>query len=227
MQKLETIERISHPGSNPTAVIIWLHGLGADCNDFVPLIPELKLDKCVKFIFPNAPMRPITINNGYVMRGWYDIRELSAKSLGESADTTGINQSVGLINQIIDEQLSFGFKPEQIIIAGFSQGGVMSYVTGLSSKHKLGGIIALSGYLPNVDSFIATNYNNKTVPIFAAHGIEDPLVPYLAGTNASQKLIASGFNLNWHEYPMEHSVCAEEVQDLSAWVKGILTDSPK
>jgi phospholipase/carboxylesterase len=227
MQKLETIERVSHPGNSPTAVIIWLHGLGADYNDFVPLVPELNLDKCVKFIFPNAPMRPITINNGYVMRGWYDIRELSAKSLGESADTTGINQSVSLINQLIDEQLSLGFKSEQIIIAGFSQGGVMSYVSGLSSKHRLGGIVALSAYLPNADSFIDANSHNKNVAIFAAHGIEDPVVPYIAGTNASQKLIASGFNLNWHEYPMQHSLCAEEVQDLSNWFKQILADAPK
>ncbi len=225
MQQLEYIEKISHPGILATSVVIWLHGLGADCNDFVPLVPELNLSKCVKFVFPNAPMRPITINNGYVMRGWYDIYELTAKSLGENVDIVGINQSVSLINKIIEEQLSQGFKSEQIIIVGFSQGGVISYITGLSSKYKLGGIVALSTYLPNIDSCITSGY--KDIPIFASHGLQDNVVPYIAGNLAHQKLSTAGFKITWHEYQMAHSVCAEEIADLSKWFNDILAISSK
>ena len=220
MQQLEYIEKISVPGTLPTSIVIWLHGLGADYNDFVPLVPELNLAKNVKFIFPNAPMRPISINNGYTMRGWYDIYEQTAKSLGGNVDIAGINQSVSLINKIIEEQLSEGFKSEQIIIAGFSQGGVISYITGLSSKYKLGGIVALSTYLPNADSYITSNH--KDTPIFAAHGLQDNVVPYIAGNLAHQKLSAAGFKITWYEYPMAHSLCADEIADLSLWFNDIL-----
>ena len=220
---LEFIEKISHSDKPPISIVIWLHGLGADYNDFVPLVHELNLDKCVKFIFPNAPMRPITINNGYIMRGWYDIYELTAKSLGENVDIAGINQSVNLINKIIEDQLSQGFNSEQIIIAGFSQGGVISYITGLSSKYKLGGIVALSTYLPNVDSYITSNH--KYIPIFAAHGLQDNIVPYIAGNLAYQKLSTAGLKITWHEYPMAHSLCAQEIDDLSLWFNDILAGS--
>ena len=225
MQKLETIEKLSHQNTKPQAVVIWLHGLGADFNDFVPLVPELNLKECVKFIFPNAPMRPITINNGYVMRGWYDIHELTAKSLGEKVDIDGIKQSVDLVNQIIEEQISLGFNSKQIIIAGFSQGGVMSYTTGLSSKHQLGGIVSLSSYLPNIDSYIKSSH--KDTPIFAAHGLQDAVVPYIAGVTAYQKLNATGFNILWHEYQMGHSLCEKEVEDISVWLNKTLSNSLK
>lgn len=220
VQKLDTIEKLSHTDIPPKAVVIWLHGLGADYNDFVPIIPELNLNVCVKFIFPNAPMRPITVNNGYVMRGWYDIYELTAKSLGEKVDNVGINQSVNLINQIIEEQLSMGFNSKQIIIAGFSQGGVVSYITGLASKHQLGGIISLSSYLPNIDSYITSSH--KDTPIFASHGLQDPVVPYIAGNVAYQKLHTAGFNIIWREYQMGHSLCLDEINDLSLWLKNTL-----
>ena len=215
---LEYIEKLNHPNTPPELVVIWLHGLGADCNDFVPLVPELNLTQSVKFIFPNAPMIPITINNGYVMRGWYDIRDLSR--LGSAVDGQGIYMSVEAINYIIEQQLTLGFKSEQIVLAGFSQGGVISLTTGIMCKHKLGGIIALSAYLPDVET-LAKNQLNLTTPIFAAHGVQDPVVPYFAGKHAYTGLHTAGFNITWREYPMQHSVCAEEIQDLSAWFKNI------
>lgn len=225
MQELEYLEKYSLPGEKTIAVVIWFHGLGADYNDFVPLVPELNLDKCVKFIFPNAMMRPITINNGYVMRAWYDIHEFSAKSLGESVDRQGINESVNLINKLVSKQIESGFKPEQIILAGFSQGGVMSYTTFLLSQYKLGGVVALSCYLPDADKLISSNSINRETPIFAAHGLQDPVVPFIAGLNAYHKLEASGFNIKWYEYPMGHSLCNEEINDLSAWFRNLLKNS--
>ena len=216
---LEYIEKHNKPIQDAELVVIWMHGLGADCNDFVSLVPELNLDRSVKFIFPNAPMIPITVNNGYVMRGWYDIRDFSR--VGAAVDGEGIYRSVEAINHIIEEQIANGFKSEQIILAGFSQGGVMSYTTGIMSKHKLGGIIALSAYLPDVET-LAKNQANLNTPIFAAHGMQDPVVPYAAGNNAYTGLKAAGFNINWHQYPMQHSLCAQEIQDLSAWFKTIL-----
>ena len=222
MQNLEVLEKYSLAGEAPEAVVIWLHGLGADYNDFVPLVPQLNLKQNVKFIFPNAPMRPITINNGYVMRGWYDIRELSAKSLGQDVDRSGIADSVTAINVIIEEQLNLGFKAEQIILAGFSQGGVMSYITALMSKYKIGGIIALSCYLPDADKLLAECEINKATPIFAGHGLQDPVVPFIAGMTAYSKLKTAGFNIKWHEYPMAHSLCNHEIADLSDWFASVL-----
>ena len=220
MQNLEVLE-ILH-GETPEAVVIWLHGLGADYNDFVPLVPQLNLKQGVKFIFPNAPMRPITINNGYEMRGWYDIRELSAKSLGQDVDRNGIADSVVAINQIIEAQLQLGFRTEQIILAGFSQGGVMSYTTALMSKYKLGGVVALSCYLPDADRLLVDAEVNKTTPIFAGHGLQDPVVPFIAGMTAYSKLKSAGFNIQWYEYSMAHSLCNHEVADLSAWFTKVL-----
>lgn len=217
---LEFIEKYNVPGQKPVAVIIWLHGLGADYNDFVPLVPELRLTKSVKFVFPNSPMRPITVNNGYVMRGWYDIIDLSTR-IDSTIDFAGINQSVISIDKVIQDQLDQGFTAEQIIIAGFSQGGVMSYTTGLKSKHKLGGIIALSCYLPGVDDIIK-ECSNKSIKIFAAHGLQDPVVPCQAGEKAYKSLNAAQFNIQWHEYLMQHSVCNEEVADLSKWLNNII-----
>ena len=216
MQQLEYIEKYSLPGEHPEAVVIWLHVLGADYNDFVPLVPELNLSKCVKFIFPNAPMRPITINNGYVMRGWYDIYDLST-NIDTTTDFSGIEQSVAAINNLIQSQMAHGVNSEKIILAGFSQGGVLSYTAGLLSEKPLGGIIALSCYLPGVDKIIANGAGNKQVPIFAAHGLHDPIVPYTGGIGAYQKLKQAGFNIQWHEYPMEHSLYNEEISDLANW----------
>ena len=218
--KLEYIEKYTKSvATNPDLVVIWLHGLGANYDDFVPFVDMLKLDRNVKFIFPNAPMRPITINNGYVMRGWYDILEFNNR-IDETTDFAGINDSVLKINQLIDQQISQGIDSKRIMIAGFSQGGVISYTVALSSKLELGGVIALSCYLPGIDNLLKNNSsNNKKIPIFIAHGLHDAIVPYAIGIAAYQVLESSGFNtIKWHDYPMEHSVCDQEVCDLSIWL---------
>jgi len=218
--QLEFVEKYNKIGIPPELVVIWLHGLGADCNDFVPLIPQLNLDKSVKFIFPNAPMIPITINNGYVMRGWYDIIDLTRMD-GAVIDHDGITKSVNSINQLIESEISNGFKSEQIILAGFSQGGVISLATGLRSKHQLGGIIGLSCYLPDVTTLVKEYPQNQIMPIFMAHGLYDPVIPVIAGKNSYQCLNTAGFNIKWHEYPMEHSVCNEETQDIAKWFQNL------
>lgn len=216
---LEYIEEFNKSGQKPERLVVWLHGLGANCNDFVPLIAELKLNKAVKFIFPNAPLRPITINNGYTMRGWYDIRSLT--DLRDDIDTEAILVSVKQIEEIITNQIQqHGFSTDQIVIAGFSQGGVISYVTAILSQYKFAGIMALSCYLPHLQYNLSNSINLQT-PIFAAHGVQDNVVPLIAGTNARQKLVDAGFNLAWHEYTMPHSVCAEEVVDINNWLNTV------
>jgi phospholipase/carboxylesterase len=217
--KLEYIEKFSHPGKPADAVVIWLHGLGADNNDFVPIVRELPLKHSIKFIFPNAPMRPITINGGYVMRGWYDIKELN--NLADLTDIDGINQSVTQIEAIIEEQINLGIDSKRIILAGFSQGGVISYVTGINSKYRLGGILAMSCYLPSMP-IKTENSINKITPFFAIHGTEDPVVPYPGGLQAYEELKKHGFNIKWAEYPMLHSVCLEEIADIGTWLDSII-----
>ena len=219
---LEYIERLSNPSVKPEAVVIWLHGLGASCDDFVPIVPELQLSHSIKFVFPNAPMRPITINNGYVMRAWYDIRDLGG-SVAHFIDEAGINQSVKQVEELIAQQIKLGFDENQIIIAGFSQGGVISYITGINTKYKLGGVLALSCYLPKSVAKLDDSVN-KATPIFACHGKHDVVVPYAAGLHAYNELNQQGYNIKWAEYPMEHSVCAEELQDISKWINSCLTN---
>lgn len=218
---LDCLEEYSLSGENPVAVVIWLHGLGADYNDFVPVVPQLGLSKCVKFIFPNAPTRPITINNGYVMRAWYDISDIDR--IDASIDFDGINESVAAIDALVEQQIGMGFRSEQIILAGFSQGGVISYTAGLTSKHKLGGIIALSCYLPGIDKLIENSAPfHKTVPIFAAHGLHDSMVPYAIGSMVYQSLESAGFKIDWSGYAMEHSLCIQEIGDISQWIEHII-----
>ncbi|MCE3268358.1 MAG: carboxylesterase 2 (esterase ii) [Burkholderiales bacterium] len=217
--QLEYIERYSQPKAPVDAVVILLHGLGADNNDFVPLVQELPLKHSIKFIFPNAPKRPITLNGGYVMRGWYDIKELS--NLNHLTDTDGINQSIRQIEAIIQQQIDAGFTADKIIIAGFSQGGVISYITGINSKYKLGGILAMSCYLPVMPTRIEESIN-KTTPFFALHGTEDQVVPYIAGVQAYEELKKHGYNIKWAEYPMPHSVCLQEIADIGAWLDSII-----
>jgi len=219
--KLEYIERQNIQGKVPEAVIIWLHGLGADNADFIPLIPELNLAQSVKFVFPNAPMRPITINNGYIMRGWYDILDLGG--LHSQIDRAGILDAVEQINALIDLQLKAGFSADKIFLAGFSQGGVISYTTGIMSPHQLGGVLALSCYLPDREDLVTRYTLNKSTPIFAAHGTQDNMVPYPAGIHAYQTLKSNGYNISWYEYPMGHNVCALEIQDMSQWLNRIFS----
>lgn len=217
--KLEYIEKFNQPNMPVDAVVIWLHGLGADNNDFVPIVQELPLKHSIKFIFPNAPMRPITINGGYIMRGWYDIKELS--NLAHSTDIDGINQSVMQIESMIQNQVDAGISADRIILAGFSQGGVISYITGINSKYKLGGILAMSCYLPLIPTKIE-NSLNKITPFFAIHGTQDTVVPYQGGLHAYDELKKQGFNIKWAEYPMPHSVCLEEIADIGTWLDSII-----
>lgn len=219
---LESLEKVNYPGSVVEYVVIWLHGLGADCHDFAPLVSELKLTKTVKFIFPNAPMLPITLNNGYVMRAWYDIKSLDR--IDNLIDNQGIDNSVSAINSLIEHAIKSGISAERIILAGFSQGGVISYTAGIRSHHKLGGILALSCYLPNADKLVSSASINKDTPIFAIHGKNDHVVAYDIGYTAYSKLKSGGFNISWQEYDMEHNVCYEEINDIRAWFENIFVD---
>ena len=203
--------------------VIWLHGLGADGNDFVPLIPELNLPESlsIKFIFPHAPVRPITLNNGYKMRAWFDVFSLDRANNAKEDD---ILTTVGWINQLIDAEIESGKKAEKILLAGFSQGGVIALQAGLRYPKRLAGIMALSTYIPFDESLLAqSNPHNKDLAIFAAHGLADPVIPVASWQDYVPKLEAAGFDVEAHSYPMEHSLCAEEIQHISAWLQKVLS----
>jgi len=218
MTKLECIE--INPDIKPKMAVIWLHGLGADGHDFVSIVPELHLpnDLPVKFIFPHAPMRPITINNGCVMRAWYDIKQLNG-SLGEE-DEAGIRDSAAKIHALIEQEKSLGLPSDKIILAGFSQGGAMALYVGLRYPEKLAGIIALSSYLP-LNKLLTQEKSaaNQDVPIMMAHGTEDPLIPVMFAKASKDFLIQHGYQVAWHTYPMSHTVCIQEIDDISRWLQ--------
>ena len=213
---------IVNPKNKPEATIIWTHGLGADGHDFEGIIPELKVDTLnIRFIFPHAPIQPITINGGMAMRGWYDIKNIT--NIEREVDNNGIQDSVNRVLKIIDTQISEGIPSEKIILAGFSQGGVIALNTAFQCKHKLGGVLALSTYLPNWDHFKAQNLkHNNDIPFVIAHGSLDPVVPYQAGQHLFNTLNNEGFKVDFHTYPMQHQVCLEEIQMLSKWIFKIL-----
>ncbi|MDH5571282.1 MAG: alpha/beta hydrolase [Gammaproteobacteria bacterium] len=202
--------------------IIWLHGLGADGYDFEPIVPELRLDdKGIHFIFPHAPVRPVTINAGASMRAWYDIYAINA---GAPEDKKGIEDSRQRIVELIEQEKNRGVKAENIIIAGFSQGGAMALHTGLHYPEKLGGILALSCYLPLMSELMAMNAEKlvvRDIPIMLVHGIHDPVVPYSMGEDSRYYLQKLGYTPQWHSYPMQHSVCPEEIDDISEWLKQV------
>jgi phospholipase/carboxylesterase len=203
-------------GKSPQHSIIWLHGLGADGGDFVPVAEEMSLPVAVRYIFPHAPQQPVTVNGGYVMRAWYDIM---AAEIHAQQDAAGIRASQAEIEKLIAREKQLGVKAENIFLAGFSQGGAIVLQTGLRHAEKLGGILALSTYLPLAESLIAeASEAAKNTPIFMAHGRSDPIVPYNLGKSSADKLSALGYPLDWHEYAMPHSVCAEEVGDIAAWL---------
>ena len=218
INQLDYIEKYTLTNASPVAVIIWLHGLGADANDFVPIIPQLNLIHSVKFIFPNAPLRPISLNNGQVMRGWYDIYNLN-NDITTRVDTTGIAQSIMEIEQLIDMQINtYNFKPQQIILAGFSQGAAIAYLSGIKSKHTLSGVIGLSGYIPDTTQ-IKYNLLKPKMSFFCAHGTQDNIVNYQLGYTAYTTLCQYHYTATWHEYPeMQHSVCPTEIDDIGAWL---------
>ena len=203
------------------AAVIWLHGLGADGNDFVPIVSELKLPAGmnIRFIFPHAPLRPITINQGYRMRGWYDITSLD---IANRDDVDGIIESAEQLARLCDEQVSQSIAAENIIVAGFSQGGAIALYAGLRYTRKLGGIMALSTYLPmhqRLQQEAAAA--NRETPIFIAHGLYDDVVALKFGQHTRELLQQMGYPLVWHDYAMGHSVSVEEIKDISAWMTDI------
>jgi phospholipase/carboxylesterase len=215
----EPIDKIVlDPPARVNAAIIWLHGLGADGNDFVPIVPELQLpdDHGVRFIFPHAPSRPITINGGMEMPGWYDIID---PHLGRGQDLAGIRQSADTVEELINEQIDAGIPGERIILAGFSQGGAIAYYLGLRTQTELAGIIALSTYIPAAES-LQNELNAQTKKsIFIGHGTHDPLVPESLGREAEATLKSLGIDASYHNYQMEHAVCLEEIRDIAAFIK--------
>lgn len=223
MNKNEALKCIEiNPSSAANAVVIWMHGLGADGHDFTPIIPDLGLprDLNIRFIFPNAPIRPVTINNGYEMRAWYDITSISSE---RASDVLGIKQSVDSIKQIIEAQIALGISSERIILAGFSQGSAMALTTLLHCDLKLAAAIALSGYLPmQLESLRDAHEANKQTPIFMGHGTEDMIVPFMLGQMTYNGLNSAGYNTQWHAYQMAHSVCMEEIKDIGKFLTKIL-----
>jgi phospholipase/carboxylesterase len=217
---LETIQIETAP--NPSVTVIWLHGLGADGNDFVPIVRELDLSGCpaIRFVFPHAPTMPVTINNGYVMRAWYDIL---GTDIVRREDEAGLRKSQTLIEQLINQEKARGIKANRIVLAGFSQGCAMTLQTGLRHSEKLAGLLCLSGYLP-VHTTVAQERHGVRLgtPIFLAHGRSDTVIPIDRAEKSRDMLKELGYAVEWHEYVMPHSVCPEEIDDISAWFKRIL-----
>ena len=207
----------------PDAAVIWLHGLGADGHDFEPIIPELRLDPGIniRFVFPHAPMMPVTINQGFVMRAWFDIR---TADIGAEVDEKGILASAKLVNDLIETEIDNGIAPERIMLAGFSQGGAIVLQAGLRYPKRLGGIIALSAFLPLAGSLQSEKSDaNAALPIFLAHGSEDPVVPVDLGYRAQKVLEREGYEVEWHEYRgMAHSVSEQEIFHLAEWLEQLL-----
>ncbi len=217
---LSCIERETAP--QPRASVIWLHGLGADGGDFVPIIPELGLSSqlAIRFVFPHAPIRPVTINNGMRMRAWYDI---AAADLTNRADLTGVKQSAAQVAALVERERNRGIEPGRIVLAGFSQGGAIAVYAGVRYPQRLAGIMALSTYVIGPDTLAAeASPANAGVPIFMAHGTADPVVRFVWGEASKRLLEDRGYPVEWHSYPMEHSVCIEEVRSIGAWLARVV-----
>lgn len=203
-------------GPDPRYSIIWLHGLGAGGDDFVPVAQELDLPRAVRCIFPHAPERPVTINGGNAMPAWYDI---GSSDIDAEQDAAGIAASRHEIEKLIAHEIARGIVPARIFVAGFSQGGAIALHTGLHAPARLGGILALSTYLPLADTTRAADLgNSRDTPIFMAHGLQDPIVPYTLGKRSAESLRQLGCTVSWHEYAMPHSVCGEEIRDIGRWL---------
>lgn len=213
---LPCIETETAPG--PGYAIIWLHGLGADGNDFAPIVPQL-VDRswpALRFVFPHAPVRPITVNGGMSMRAWYDI---AGMQIAQKQDEAGIRASIGQLDELIKREAERGIPERNILLAGFSQGGAIVLAGGVRHAQRLGGIIALSTYLPLAEKTEAeASANNRDIPIFMAHGSHDPVVPQPLGEMSRDYLRQRGYAIEWHSYPMAHQVCMEEISALQAWI---------
>src|SRR5467141_4892942 len=208
-------------GKNPTASVIWLHGLGADGNDFAPIVPELRLPKsAIRFVFPHAPVRPVTINAGMRMRAWYDI----ADGADRREDERGVRASQVLIETLIAREKKRGTKAERLVLAGFSQGGAIALQAGLRHPERIAGIMALSTYVPVGEKLPAeASAANRDVPIFMAHGSYDPIIPLDRAEQSRGLLQSLGYPVEWREYTMPHSVCPEELAAIGAWLRKVLS----
>jgi phospholipase/carboxylesterase len=209
---------IKHTGPEPVASILWLHGLGADGHDFEPIIPEL-VDPAwpaLRFVFPHAPVRPVTINMGMAMRAWYDIK---AMSLDQRADEAGLRESIVQVEALVAAEVEAGIDAGRVFLAGFSQGGVVALQAALRHRQRLAGVIGLSCYLPLADALAAERAPaNADLPVLLMHGSQDPVVPMALGEHARDTLAAWGHRVDWHAYPMQHSLCMEQIIDLRAWL---------
>jgi len=218
MSEVESVEIETGSGAVQGSVI-WLHGLGADGHDFEPIVPELRLpaDLGLRFVFPHAPIQPVTLNGGMAMRAWFDILTLDRGGLEDEA---GIRASAEILEQLIAREQERGIAANKIVVAGFSQGGAIALHAGLRSGQTLGGIMALSTYLP-IKSTFADEVVLSDVPILMAHGSLDPVLPMALGRESADLLLANDFKVEWHDYQMAHSVCAEEIDDIRAWLLSI------
>lgn len=217
MANPETVE--IETGSDPSGSVIWLHGLGADGHDFEAIVPELRLPESLslRFVFPHAPVRPVTINAGMAMRAWYDIVSLDRDG---PVDEAGITDSSAILDALIDREVERGIDAGNILVAGFSQGGAIAINTALRSTRKLAGLMALSSWLALPGALEGDNLDTST-PVFIAHGQFDPMVPLQYGRTSADKLIEAGFNVEWHDYPMAHAVCADEISDIRTWLLSV------
>jgi phospholipase/carboxylesterase len=217
---LETVE--VQTAAKPDAAVIWLHGLGADGHDFEPIVPELvrPRERAWRFVFPHAPARPVTINNGMVMRAWYDLKGLDRRA---AEDVAGFRDTVALVGQLIAREHERGVRSDRIVLGGFSQGGAVSLYMAPRLTEKLAGVLALSCYLPCESSFPAERRaENDTTPIFMAHGRGDAVLPMSLGVESRDYLEAQGYSIEWHDYPMAHAVCPAEVADIRAFLLRVL-----
>ena len=217
MQLPEAVEVTT--GRNPVGSVIWLHGLGADGHDFEPIVPELRLpaDLPLRFVFPHAPLRPVTINGGMSMRAWYDI--LSLDTAGR-ADTKGVLESTALLEALVDREIERGIEPGKIVLAGFSQGGAIAINAALHAKRRLAGLMALSTYIP-LPAEVSASAGYRDLPVFMAHGSFDPMLPMQWGRASADTLTEAGFAVEWHDYPMAHAVCPEEIMDIRTWLLSV------
>lgn len=209
-------------GPIPTASIIWLHGLGATGDDFAAIVPELDLTACppIRFVFPHAPSMPVTVNGGYVMPAWYDILGIPGQG---REDEAGVRRSAQALEALVARELARGIRPERIILAGFSQGSAMVLHTGLRYPQRLGGIMALSGYLPLTSQLAGErSAANQEVPLFMAHGLSDPVVALARAQASRDDLVRLGYQVQWHTYPMPHSVHPAEIDDIGHFLRAVL-----
>lgn len=216
LQHLEAVEH--ETGASPRWCVLWLHGLGADGHDFAPIVPELVARDwpALRFVFPHAPLRPVTINNGMRMRAWYDI---AGMDFATRADSAGIVESIAQVEALIEREAERGIPAERVLLAGFSQGGAITLAAGLRRERPLAGLIGLSTYLPGAERLAGfATEASKRQPIFMAHGSGDPVIPIAHSENSARALRDAGYDVQWHRYPMAHQVCAEEIADLRAWM---------